>query len=64
LVIPIHWDDFSRPLDEPVRPMPVRSWLKRVTVVRFQEVVKRIALSARVLVPERFRAYDLRDALS
>jgi L-ascorbate metabolism protein UlaG (beta-lactamase superfamily) len=21
-VIPIHWDDFSRPLDEPLRPMP------------------------------------------
>jgi putative transposon-encoded protein len=44
--------------------MPIRSWLKRVTVVRFQEVVKRIAPSARVLVPERFRAYNLRDALS
>lgn len=64
LVIPIHWDDFFRPLDKPVHPMPIRSWLKRVTVVRFQEVVKRIAPSARVLVPERFRAYDLRDALS
>ena len=21
-VIPIHWDDFSRPLDEPLRPLP------------------------------------------
>jgi L-ascorbate metabolism protein UlaG (beta-lactamase superfamily) len=22
LVVPIHWDDFTRPLDEPLRPMP------------------------------------------
>ena len=22
LVIPVHWDDFTRPLDEPLRPMP------------------------------------------
>ena len=22
-IVPVHWDDFTRPLDEPLRPMPV-----------------------------------------
>lgn len=65
LVIPVHWDDLFRPLAKPIRPYfePPRLAfppLRRVNLDSFEQMVKRIAPQAGVLVPEIFRAYDLR----
>lgn len=64
LVIPTHWDDFFRPLSKSVRPMfkpPCWSWppLQRVNLMRFKQMVERIAPEAWVFIPERFQTYDL-----
>jgi L-ascorbate metabolism protein UlaG (beta-lactamase superfamily) len=66
VIIPIHWDDFWRRLDQPIRPMfqpPKWSWppLQRVDLVQFQRGVNRIAPNVRVFVPERFKEYNLRN---
>jgi len=64
LVVPIHWDDFFRPLSKPLRPMvapPQWPWppLRRQEMQAFQRMVEEIASGTRVLVPEIFRAYSL-----
>lgn len=65
LVIPIHWDDFFRPLSHPLRPSfgpPEWRWppLLRVDLDAFRAATARAAPDARVLVPELFHAYALR----
>jgi len=54
--IPIHWDNFLRPLDEPLRRFkrPGRMALWRVTMLA-RQVVKGV----RVIIPELFREYTL-----
>jgi L-ascorbate metabolism protein UlaG (beta-lactamase superfamily) len=54
-LVPIHWDDFFRPLSRPLRPIP----FKRPGPHEFARRVKRIAPGCEVLVPERFREYRL-----
>jgi L-ascorbate metabolism protein UlaG (beta-lactamase superfamily) len=66
LVVPMHWDDFTRPLSEPLRPgrRPPgngRPMPARVDLDAFRRTVRRIAPAARVLVPERFGVYVLED---
>jgi L-ascorbate metabolism protein UlaG (beta-lactamase superfamily) len=64
LVIPVHWDDFFRPLSKPLRPSlkpPRWTWppIQRMDLARFKERVESIIPGTRVLVPEIFREYDL-----
>jgi L-ascorbate metabolism protein UlaG (beta-lactamase superfamily) len=66
VVIPVHWDDFGRPLSKPVRPIVAPSGqavppLKRIDLAQFERMVEQIAPGALVLIPEMFRAYDLSE---
>jgi L-ascorbate metabolism protein UlaG (beta-lactamase superfamily) len=68
LVVPVHWDDFMRPLSAPLRPgrrPPADGRLlpARVNLDTFRETLRRVAPAARVLVPERFGLYVLEDVL-
>lgn len=68
VVIPIHWDDFMRPLSKPLRPMikPPRLTfppLQRVNLAKFRQLIKPIAPQADVFLPEIFRWYELREFL-
>ena len=66
LVIPIHWDDFLRPLSRPLRPsFGFPAWsippLRRVDLNRFRQLIERFAPETTVFVPDIFRRYDLRE---
>ncbi|MGZ3677719.1 MAG: MBL fold metallo-hydrolase [Ktedonobacterales bacterium] len=68
LVIPIHWDDFYRPLSQPVRSMLAPpSWsippLRRVDLAAFRRLIQHVAPHARVFVPDMFRSYNLGQLL-
>jgi L-ascorbate metabolism protein UlaG (beta-lactamase superfamily) len=70
LVIPIHWDNFFRPLSQPLRPLlspPTWSWsrrpFQRVDLTAFRRVVQQVAPAARVFIPDPLRTYDLRQLL-
>jgi hypothetical protein len=68
LVIPLHWDDFLRPLSKPVRPLWRRpAWsarpLRRIDLAEFRQMIHELAPRTRVFVPEMFRPYDLRQLL-
>ena len=65
-VVPIHWDDFFRPLSRPVRPMlqpSARGWppLQTTDLARFRRIIKRAAPSTQVFVPRMFQAYEVPD---
>jgi hypothetical protein len=69
LVIPLHWDDFFRPLHKPLRPFyrPPRLALpplQRIDLNQFKSVVARNAPLARVLVPELLESYNFRDVFT
>lgn len=66
LVIPSHWDDMFRPLSEPPAPFfaPLRAAFPpvgRIDLDEFRERITRARPGCRVLLPERFRAYEQRD---
>ncbi len=68
VIIPIHWDDFFRPLSRPLRPFfrpPQPRWppLGRLDIAELQRMLERAAPGARVLVPEIFAEYDLATLL-
>jgi L-ascorbate metabolism protein UlaG (beta-lactamase superfamily) len=68
LIMPIHWDDFFRPISQPVRPMfGPPSWsippLRRVDLAAFRRLILQVASQARVFVPDMFRSYDLGELL-
>jgi len=66
-VVLIHWDDFTRPLSRPLRPMLVThrqgrsGWapIGRLDLVAFTRLVQATRPKTSVLVPELFRAYPL-----
>lgn len=64
LVVPVHWENFFRPLSKPVRPYfkPPR-WafppLERIEPRRFRSLIEGISPEVRVLFPEMFSGYDL-----
>lgn len=65
LVVPIHWDDFFRPLVRPLRPSycpPAWNWppLRRVDLAMFRVATERLLPGSQVFVPEIFRTYALR----
>jgi L-ascorbate metabolism protein UlaG (beta-lactamase superfamily) len=66
VVIPIHWDDFFRPLSKPIRPMfkpPTWSFppLQRMDLTGFRQEIKQIAPATDVFLPEIFCMYDLNE---
>ncbi|MGZ3630972.1 MAG: MBL fold metallo-hydrolase, partial [Ktedonobacteraceae bacterium] len=68
IVIPIHWDDFMRPLSRPRRPMlkPPRLAfppLARVDLTAFSQLIKRISPKTQVFLPEIFHLYELSEFL-
>ncbi len=68
LIIPVHWDDFMRPLSRPLRPMlkpPSRRfpWISRINLDRFKKIVESELPGTKVLIPELFKAYPLQDAV-
>ena len=68
IVIPIHWDDFMRPLSRPLRPMlksPRLAFqpLARVDLTAFSQLIKRIAPKMQVFFPEIFHLYELSEFL-
>ena len=68
LVVPVHWDDIFRPLSQPLRPsfeLPRWGWppLRRIRLERFVQVVGKVAPTAKVLVPEPLKSYELNQAL-
>jgi len=63
VVVPVHWDDFYRPLSKPIRPMltstgKVFPRFKRLDIDGFEGTIARVAPGARVVIPEAFRVYD------
>jgi L-ascorbate metabolism protein UlaG (beta-lactamase superfamily) len=65
LVVANHWDDFTRPLDQPLRPM-LTSWMqgagrwppvRRLDMAAWAANVQAVLPKARVLVPEIFKSY-------
>lgn len=68
VVIPLHWDDFTRPLSEGMRPTwrpPAWAWppLQRVDLAEFRRTIAGLAPGARVLEPEVWRPYSLEEYL-
>ena len=68
VVIPIHWDDFMRPLSQPIRPMlkPLHLAfppLARVDLTAFSHLIKRIDPQVQVFLPEIFHLYELSEFL-
>ncbi len=72
LVVPIHWDNFFRPLSRPIRPLPGTAGhtalalpgtalplFRRMNPAALGRAPVEMGLGARVLVPEIFRAYRL-----
>lgn len=68
-VVPIHWDDFFRPLDQPIRPILMTraqslggrfSPVQRLDLQAFVEKVQQTLPDAQVTIPELFRVNALR----
>ena len=69
VVVPIHWDDFFRPLSKPLRPMLTPpAWaippLRRVSLAGFKRMIKQMSPGTRVITPEIFRLYNCGEILS
>ncbi len=67
-VIPIHWDDFTRPLSRPPRtimrlPSLRRPWPRRLDMARLKRRMEQFGKPAQVLIPEILKSYDLSGAL-
>lgn len=64
IIIPIHWDDFFRPLNKPERPFLVPTYrffppLTRWDSARFERLVYQVDPSVKVLLLNRMEHYDL-----
>jgi len=62
--IPIHWDDFMRPLSQPIRPMfeplgPEFPWLHRVNLASLAQKIKARLPGLQVFVPELLTPYPI-----
>ncbi|HEY70032.1 MAG TPA: MBL fold metallo-hydrolase [Anaerolineae bacterium] len=68
LVIPIHWDDFFRPLSRPLRMLPDPSnWIwppmRRADLRAFEGMMREIIPDAKLLVPQVLETYDVQALL-
>jgi hypothetical protein len=68
VIVPIHWDDFIRPLSKPLLPMPVtpfqgplpfRQLPGKLDMIAYTRALQSIYPQGRVQVPERFRVYPV-----
>jgi hypothetical protein len=64
VVVPIHWDDFFRPLSQPIRPMLAPpAWrippLRRVDLAGFAQMIRTLSPATQVITPEIFHPYRL-----
>ncbi len=69
VAIPMHWDDFFRPLSRPLRPMlapprPALPPLRRMDPHRFQRTVAHLDPALKVIVPDVLRAYESSELLA
>lgn len=63
VIIPIHWDNFMRPLSQPLRPSikPPRLAFppfERTNLTAFSQMIQRIAPEIRVFLPEIFQLHE------
>ncbi len=58
IVIPLHWDNLFRPLSRPVRELRAPGGM---SLRQFAQLVSETLPQCKVLIPEIFRAYNLRD---
>ncbi len=63
-VVPLHWDDFFRPLSRPVRPtlLPLQRRLpplRRLSLDELQQTIAQAAPGVAVLVPRMFEEYEI-----
>ncbi len=68
IIIPIHWDNFFKPLNEPLEPniaIPnLRSpILRRIDLDLFKKNIKKIDNGIEVLIPEIFYPYNLKKLI-
>ncbi len=65
VLVPVHWDDFFRPLSQSIRPMlRPPTWRAPLGYIRLDEFGKMIAAIApdcRVMMPEIFQTYALAE---
>lgn len=66
LVIPTHWDDQFRSLDQPIRPFlspPTLGFppIQRINLEEFTQKIHRVQPDCRVLIPHIFQMYKLRE---
>jgi L-ascorbate metabolism protein UlaG (beta-lactamase superfamily) len=59
-IVPIHWDDFLRPLAKPTRELPRHGGRD---LEAFLQLINRLAPEARTFVPAILRSYALADLL-
>ena len=59
-IVPIHWDNFLRPLAKPLRQLPKPDGRN---LARFVALAGKLAPAARVLIPEVLRACTIRDVM-
>ena len=64
VVVPIHWDDFFRPLSKPIHPMLAPpAWtippLRRVDLAGFEQMIRAMSPTTQVIIPELFHPYRL-----
>ena len=64
VVVPIHWDDFLRPLSRPLRPLfAPPGWtlppLHYMKLSDFKHTLRRVAPTTRIFFPELFQSYKL-----
>lgn len=63
-VVPIHWDDFFRPLSQPLVPFfspphPPFPFVRRINLHEFKQSIESELPKTRVQIPEGFRVYDI-----
>ena len=68
VIVPIHWDNFFRPLRLPLRPMlvpPPGPWpaFRRVDLERFRRTVAGLRPETKVFVPEPFYEYEVAEVV-
>jgi hypothetical protein len=63
IVVPIHWDDFFRPLSKPIRPMLAPpAWaippLRRIDLAGFEQMIRAMSPITQVIIPEIFHPFS------
>jgi len=57
VIVPVHWDDFFRPLSQPIRPLFIP--FRPTGLAQFQRLLQAISPETEVMLPELFRTYTI-----